>query len=150
MSETKSTKARILELEEKLEARRAKREALADEQHLRDLEAKDVLEDEHGTLASVAVARHVQGQPTRAFCRTPTRAEYKRYKDLIFRAANDRKGAATATKDAQEQLARACWVYPRTEEEQDAMLEAFPGLLTPLGLAASALAEGKTEDAGKD
>lgn len=143
-------KSKIEELEQKLEERRAARERAETEQYERDLEARIELEDEHGTIAAVTVARFVKGQPTRAYLRTPTSAEYKRYKDLIFRAANDRKGAAIATKNAQEQLARACWVYPTTEEAQDAMLEAFPGLLTPLGMAAAALAEGKAEDAGKD
>lgn len=150
MSDEKKPKSRIEELEEQLEARRAKREEAEKAQYEKDLVARIELEDELGTVAAVTVARHVAGQPTRAFLRTPTSAEYKRYKDLVFRAATDRKGAAMATKAAQEQLARACWVYPRTEEEQEAMLEAYPGLLTPLGHAAATLAEGKTEDAGKD
>ena len=37
-----------------------------------------------------------------------------------------------------------------TEDERAAMLEAFPGLLTPISMAAAALAEGKTEETGKD
>lgn len=146
--QTKMTRAE--QLEQKLEERRVARAKAEETQYEADLEARLDLEDEHGTIAAVAVTRHVPGQPTRAYLRTPSSAEYKRYKDQIFRAANDRKGAAIATKNAQELLARACWVYPKTEEAQDAMLAAFPGLLTPLGMAAAALAEGKTEDAGKD
>jgi hypothetical protein len=70
-------------------AERAKAE---EAQYEKDLGALIALEDEHGSIASVKVSRFVAGQPTRAFLRTPNAAEYKRYKDLVFRAAADKRG----------------------------------------------------------
>jgi hypothetical protein len=138
------------ELEAQLAEIKRSRDDGEEKQSLEDLEAEVALTIEHGTVAGVKVARFVPGHPVRAFVRTPTSPEYKRYKDLIFRAANEKKGAAMSGKAAQEQLARACWVYPASDEAKDAMLEAFPGLLTPISQAATSLAEGQTEDTGKD
>ena len=141
--------SKVEELEAKLAAKRADRAKAEEAQYEKDLGALIELEDEHGSIASVKVSRFVAGQPTRAFLRTPNAAEYKRYKDLVFRAAADKR-AATSAQAAQEQLARSCWVYPAGDAAQVAMLEAFPGLLTPLSMAAAALAEGKAEEVGKD
>jgi hypothetical protein len=139
---------KIEELEAKLEERRLARAKAEEAQYEKDLEARIELEGVHGTIAAVKVSRFVHGIPTRAYVRMPTASEYKRYKDLIFRAAAD-KGAKTSAQRAQEDLARSCWVYP-SGEEQAAMLEAIPGLLTPISMASLALAEGKNEETGKD
>lgn len=139
----------VAELEAKLEAKRAERAKAEEQQYEKDLEARIALEDEHGTVAAVKVSRFVHGQPTRAYLRTPNAAEYKRYKSQMFAAAGGKKGGVSQ-QQAQELLAQACWAYPSGKEAQDAMLEAFPGLLTPLSIAAAALAEGKAEDEGKD
>lgn len=140
--------SKVEELEQKLADRRAARAKAEEAQYEKDLEARIELEDEHGSIASVSVARFVAGHPTMALLRTPTSAEYKRYKAQMFRAAAEKK-AAVGQQAAQELLAGACWVYPKTEDERAAMLEAFPGLLTPISMAAAALAEGKTEETGK-
>lgn len=142
--------SKVEELEQKLADRRAARAKAEESQYEKDLEARIELEDEHGSIASVSVARFVPGHPTCALLRTPSVAEYRRYKAQMFRAAAEKKGAAVGQQAAQELLANACWVYPKTEEERAAMLEAFPGLLTPISMAAAALAEGKTEETGKD
>lgn len=145
MSETPTR----LEQLEKLRADRLAEKAKAQEaQYLVDLEARIALEEEYGTVACVEVTRFVPGQPTRAFIRTPKASEYKRYKAHVFASAQKKKNSMSL-EEAQEQLATACWIYP-PKEAQSAMLDAFPGLLTPLGAAASALAEGKTEEEGKD
>lgn len=133
---------------EEREARRAAREKAEAEQREKDLDARDELEDEHGAIASVRVARFIPGQPTCAHLRMPTGAEYKRYKDTVFRAKA--KDNTKAISDAQEVLAQACWVYPREKKDREAMLEAFSGILTPIFVAATALAEGQAEEAGKD
>lgn len=140
--------SKVAELEAKLAAKRAERDAAEEEQYEKDLEARIDLEDEHGTIAAVKVSRFVPGQPTRAFIRTPSSAEYKRYKAQMFASAGGKKGAISPEK-AQEMLAEACWVYPAKKEDKDAMLESFPGLLTPMSMAAAALAEGVSEEEGK-
>lgn len=117
------------------------------QQELVDLQELAKLRDEHESIGAVKMARFRRGQPTRAGFRMPERPEYKRYNDLIFRAAGDKKSAGI--RDAQEQLARVCWVYPTTKEGRDAMLEAFPGVLTSIALGAAKLAEGAEEDEGK-
>lgn len=141
--------SKVEELEAKLQAKRAERAKAEEAQYEIDLQARLDLEEEHENLSSVQVPRFTPGQPTRAYVRTPNAAEYKRYKDLTYKAVRDPK-ATTSIQGAQEQLARACWVYPGTKEAQDSMLAAFPGLLTPLSSQAVALAEGKGEDEGKD
>ncbi len=140
--------SRSEELEAKLEAKRAERAKDEEAQYEKDLEARIELEDEHGTIAAVKVSRFAKGQPTRAYLRTPSSAEYKRYKAQMFASAGNKK-AALSPLQVQEQLAEACWVYPAGREAQAAMLEAFPGLLTPLSMAAAALAEGAAEEEGK-
>ncbi len=140
--------SRAEELEAKLEAKRAERAKAEEAQYEKDLEARIALEEEHGTIAAVKVSRHVAGQPTRAYLRTPTSAEYKRYKAQLFALAGGKK-CALSPQGVQEQLAESCWIYPAGKEAQAAMLEAFPGLLSPLSQAATALAEGAAEEEGK-
>lgn len=136
---------------EQLEARRAERKdtlsRARDDQYLMDLEAREQLEDEHGAIAAVEVSRFVRGQPTFALVKTPTGAQYKRYKDQIFKAAQAKNTAMS--REAQELLANSCWVYPLTPEQRGSMIDTFPGLLTPLSMAAMSLAEGKQEEEGK-
>ncbi len=140
--------SRTEELEARLEAKRAERAKAEEAQYEIDLEARIDLEDKHGTIASVKVSRFTPGQPTRAYLRTPDASEYKRYKASMFASAGNKR-AALSPQQIQEQLAEACWVYPATKEAKAAMLEAFPGLLTPLSMAAAALAEGTAEEEGK-
>lgn len=137
----------VEELEAELAKRAEAREKAEGVQYARDLEARLELEEAHGTLAAVRV-RFKDGFPTRAYLRTPTEAEYKRFFATIqktVRAKNDE-----GVRKAQEQLARAVWVYPRMQEEKDAMIEAFPALLVSIGTCAETLASGKAEDEGKD
>lgn len=135
---------RLEGLEAKLEERRIARNAARDEQKAVDLEAKFALLDEFDTLATVEATGFKPGVSVLAFVRAPNAAEYKRYKDQLFRAAD--KKSAMASKDAGELMARACWVYPPVGEAQSAMLEAFAGLVSSISAAAIALAEGKVEE----
>jgi hypothetical protein len=141
--------SKVAELEAKLEAKRLEKAKAEEAQYEVDLEARIALEDEHDAIAAVKVSRFVAGQPTRAYLRTPNGAEYKRYKAQMFAAGSGKK-CPLSPQQIQEQLAQACWVYPAGKEAQDAMLAAFPGLLTPLSMAAASLAEGKAEDEGKE
>lgn len=147
MSGDDPTLTRAEQLEAKLEANRKARAVEEEAQYEKDLDARLALEEEHGTVAAVKVARFVPGQPTRAYLKTPTAPQYKRYKDQIHRAVD--KKNIQSQQEAAELLAKSCWIYPASKEAQAAMLEAFPGLLTPLGNAASSLAEGKSEEEGK-
>lgn len=135
---------RIEELEARRAARRAEREQAEREQYAQDLEALEALEDEHGTVAAVKVAMFTPGFPTRAFIKTPTNAQYKRYVDQVGKAVE--KKNQKSQREAQEILAKSCWIYPKEEADRAAMLEKFPGLLTTIALAGAALAEGKAEE----
>lgn len=145
MSETKS---RIEELEGQLAKKRADREKAEAAQYEKDLEARLALEDEHGGVVGVQMPRHVPGQPTRAYLRTPNPSEYKRFKDRLHRSLLGEKKNVAEQQAAAEQLGRACWIYPASDEDKSSMLDAFPGLLTSISNAAAQLAEGKREDEG--
>lgn len=137
----------IAELEK---ARADALEALAKDekrQYVADLKARLELEENHGTIAAVKVSRFVRGFPTRAFVRMPSSAEYSRYKKQTF-AAHEKK-SIDGQRVAGDLLAASCWIYPKTDEERAAMLEAFPGIQTSILLAATALAEGRAEEEGK-
>lgn len=138
---------KIQQLEEKRELLKNERAKLEKAQYAVDLEARIELEEEYESIAGVKVVKFVRGQPTHAFVRSPKPGEYKRYKDLVFRT--QQKQDSKGTKEAQEQLATSCWVYPKTKEEREKMLEEFPGILTPIALAAINLAEGRAEEEGK-
>lgn len=137
---------------EEIQEERAKRKELhaqaEQEQFATDLEALNDLEIEHGdgTIGAVSV-RFVQGFPTRAFFKTPSSIQYKRYVDQVHKAVD--KKNTSAQRAAQETLAKSCWVYPKDADAQAAMLESFPGLLTSIALAAASLAEGRAEEEGK-
>lgn len=140
-------KSRVEQLEEAISKKRAARDQAEEDQYATDLEARMSLEEDLGELAAVRV-KFKPGQPTRAYLRTPTDPEYKRFFQTIqkmTRAKNDE-----GTKKAQEQLARSCWVYPTTPEARASMLLEYPALLVSIGLCAERLAGGKAEDEGKD
>lgn len=140
-------KSKLEEIQERRTERAKAEAAAAEAQLVTDLEALEVLEEEHGVIAAVKVARFREGHPTRAFLRTPKPAEYKRYVDSVSKSYE--KKNQRGQRDAQEILAKSCWVYPEDDKAKDAMLEAFPGLLTSIAIAAAALAEGKQEEEGK-
>jgi len=140
--------SRLAEIQAQYEAKRAAEAAAADDQRATDLEARMCLEDEHGRLAAVSVSRHVKGQPMSAFVRTPTSAEYKRYRDMVHRAV--KKDNVGEQQKALDMLGQSCWVYPAAKEARDAMADAFPGIVMQLAVAAAALAEGKAEAEGKE
>ena len=142
------------ELEERARLRaegRAKAEA---EQRLKDLTAKESLEEEYdGAIATAKVSRFKPGVPTMAIVRVPLPEHYKRFKDQVAKAAKSEN--AKSQLEAAELLAKASWVYPapqtdgRMSDEQNAMLDAFPGILTTLGNLAAKLAEGSAAEEGK-
>jgi hypothetical protein len=85
----------------------------------------DALEDQHKRIAVVRgkpypTRRNPDPGPSwECVFRKPSRAEYKRFRQLI---SND----ATRS-DAQEQMARACVVYP-SPQAFDALLEDWPAI----------------------
>jgi predicted RNase H-like nuclease len=140
--------SRVEELLKARDKQLADRAAAKEAQFEKDLEARIELEAEFGQVVAIDMPRFVPGQPTQAFVRTPDQSQYKRYKSQVYAAAQKKPGAISV-QEAQELLAKACWCYPKTQAERDEMLDAFPGLLTPLSTAAAFLAEGKSEDEGK-
>lgn len=136
------------ELEQRREQKLAERKKKEEQQLVIDMEARDPLEDELGPVAAIQISPFVDGYPARAFVRAPTEVEYKRYTAQVGR--NHEKKSTSGIRDAQDLLAKSCWVYPTTPDERKRMLERFPGLLTTIGIAAARLGEGKQEDEGKD
>lgn len=138
-------KKRIKEAEEKRAELLAKRDAEEAEQTATDLEARFELEVEHGPCAEVKMPVFKKGNPTRAYVRTPTKGEYKRFKDLCNRYEKQ----PAKVQEAIDQLAEGAWVYPASEEARESMLDAYPGLLTSISLVAAELAQGSKAEEGK-
>jgi hypothetical protein len=139
---------RIAELEAKRAAKLAERSAARDAQYAIDLEARIELEELHGTLVAVTAKVHTEGSPTFALVRAPSPVEYKRFVDMVGKAS--KSGNTSAQRTAAEMMARACWVYPEGDEAQSAMLESYSGLLTTMANTVAALAQGESEEQGKD
>lgn len=136
---------KIEELEKKRADVLAARAKAEEAQYEKDLEARFALEDEHGPCAEIKMPVYKGGQPTRAYVRTPAPAEYRRFKDIVQR--NEKNASKQA--EAGEQLARSAWVYPAGDEAKASMLDAYPGLLTIITVAAAELAQGARVDEGK-
>lgn len=143
-----SEKTKLEELQERRASQREAKKVAEREQFEKDYEKLIELEMEHDVVRAVKVDFFVADLPTRAFMRAPNRAEYKRYRDLVNKAAA--KKDAGAVTEAADQLAKACWIYPTEKETREAMLDSFPGLLASIAHEATQLAEGKAEEEGKD
>lgn len=145
----KTAEQRIAEIE----ARRAERaEQLAGqrvEQYAQDMEALDALEAKHGpeNVARLDVKRYVPGHPTFVVLKAPSLQYYRRFCDQVAKAQGS--GDAKTRQNAQDDLAKSCWVYPEEPKARDAMLEAFPGLLLSVCLKAVELVEAKAAEEGK-
>lgn len=141
-------------MSEERDARRAARREAAEkaraEQHEKDLDALDALEEEHGdsNLARLDIEQHVSGQPTLIVLRKPSSVVYKRFVDQVSKAVE--KNNAKARRDAQDLLADSCWIYPATPEERAAMIEHFPGIKVSIAIRANQLVEAKAAEEGKD
>jgi hypothetical protein len=143
-----SAQDKIAEIEARRAARQAKLAVAKEEQYALDLEALDALEVEHGdgAVARLDPERYVEGLPTFVVLKTPSGAQYKRFCDQLAKQAKD---SGKARQDAQDLLAKSCWVYPK-QEEQAAMLADFPGILTSIFVRAMQLVEAKQVDLGKE
>jgi hypothetical protein len=135
---------------EAIEARRAARkEALQqahDAQRVKDLEAIDALEIEHGdsNIATLEVP-YTPDLPTMIAVRCPKPVEVKRYRD---RVKPKKDGSPGDSLGGALELAAVCRVYPDADTYA-ALLEARPGVDAQLGLLAIQLSAGKAEAAGK-
>jgi len=136
---------------EEIEARRAERKAALDDQRkaqlAEDLEALDALEVEHGdaNVARVNVP-YTPGLPTFVVVRAPKAAEFKRYKERI---KSRRDGTPGDPVFAADELGECTRVYP-DKETFSKMLEARPGLTTPMGVASSNMGTGRADESGKE
>jgi hypothetical protein len=136
-------------IEESRAARKAAREEAKAAQRVRDLEAIDALEQEHGddSIKTLAAPRFVEGLPSLVAVRPPTASEYKRFQDQILRAKENLSERSKAV----NLLAESCWAYPSKDEKdlRGRIAEAFPGILSSLGIAATKLAEMEIQEEGK-
>ena len=140
----------LRELEEKrAQLRAAKIDAPRAEQLEKDTAAILELEiAQDAPLHTMTVPGYKPGAPVRIAFRSPSRAEYKRYLDLVGRAGQ--KGDAAKRQEAQLQLADVCLVYPTEKDPlREALLEAYPGALISLAIEAAAVAELTSEAEGK-
>lgn len=135
-----------------IEARRAaRREAAAaarEAQFVKDMEALDALEEQHGPnqVKALHAKSYVAGLPTFIVVKSPGGTSYyKRFADQV-RAAKNHKGAEAA---AQDMLARSSIVYPADEETLGRMLDAFPNMLNDAALAAIEFVRLEAEDEKK-
>lgn len=137
------------ELDERRAKRKAEYEAAKAAQYLKDREALDALEVEHGQgMVGIAeTPRYVPGLPVLVFFRSPKPAEYTRYTDQYGRATE--KQSTAGKRDALSLLGRTCWLHPTDEETKKAIFEAFPGLLVAVGLGVAKKAEADAEAEGK-
>lgn len=135
---------------EEIEAARATRreaaKAARDEQRLKDLEALDALELEHGDgrVKDLDLPAFVAGLPTLVVVRTPQATEYKRFRDQQRRAG----GKGEESGKSMDLLATTCVAYPDPETYKR-VCDAFPGTHDAAGLAAIKLAEAKGAAEGK-
>jgi hypothetical protein len=137
------------------EERRLRKEALEkqhDEQHATDLAALSALEVEHGdgNVKPIKV-RFEPGLPTLVVVRKPKPPEYNRYYSEVKVKANGKPGDA---RKGAEDLGALCLLYPPKDTDEDdtraRLLEARPGLLSQVGVAAATMAYGDEVDEGKD
>jgi len=132
---------------EEIEKRRADRKAalseLEKEQYAKDLEALDVLEQEHGdsNVDSLRVP-FTPGLPVLVAVKTPSKLLVKIYKDRL------REAKPNPTKAAEE-IGGKCLVYP-DQETYEQMLEARPGIATQTGLSALKLSTARATAEGED
>lgn len=146
-------------LDEKIEARQARRKALRaalEEQRkaqlLEDLDAIENLEVELGpanieTLETV----YTTGIPALVAVRNPKKAEIDRYQDSIKPETKGQKIVVGDIAKAQAQLGGACLVYPpRDSELHKQLLELRPAIKVQAGQAALAIAEARREAEGKE
>ncbi len=127
--------------------RKLELDKLEDEQAGIDLEAINLLEEEHGdNNIAVIVVPFTPGSVTRVATRTPKPEEIKRYRSRI---RPKKMGEMPNLHDGAAELAAVTRVYPN-DEAWALVLSQRPGLDTQLGLKAANLASGSEEEAGKD
>lgn len=142
------------EIQAKLDEAKAKRAAKLDVlenarmvQELADREAIAELESDGEPLVIMNLKGYRAGCPVAVIAaRHPKNAEYKRYKDLVNRAAQKNDSAARLTE--QERLGNACIVYPSPEVR--AQLQDYcPGLAISVGVEIAKYGEAAAVEEGK-
>jgi len=140
--------SKVEEIEKRRSERRKAHDDARDAQALKDLEAIDALEAEHGEpLHTMTANGFKHGVAVKVAFRAPSPTEYKRYCDMVGRA--QQKNDAIERRRAQEMLAASCLMYPPEGEARKAMLEAFPGVLISLAIESAKVAELRNEEEGK-
>lgn len=139
---------------EAIESRRAKRREDTEKarlvQYEIDMVALDKLEDEHGEnlVKALHVSEFIKGQPTFVVVKSPSGTSFhKRFCDRI-RAAKGSKNEPRLSAEAQDELAKACIVYP-IEGALASMVEAFPGILNNAAAVAVEFVGVKAEEEKK-
>lgn len=134
----------IQDIEARRAARKAATELAREEQRVKDMEALDSLEIEHGDGRVVAIDLGFfdPGLPTFVVARMPAPIERKRYEDMCVRKTD---GAAL---EAAKMLASVCVVYP-DKDTYEKVKERCTGIHTTVALEAIQLGAGKRREEGK-
>lgn len=135
------------EIEAARAARRAGIEARKAEQLVRDMEALDAAEIEHGDdmVKPVHLNTWSPGLPTFVVVRMPTGIEFKRFQDMAKKQPNGKDGDAVK---ASNLLADVCVIYP-SKEDYARVREACPGVHIVAGTTAADMSAARAEEAGK-
>lgn len=142
--------SRLDDIKAKRAALLEQRRAAEEDQRATDYEAIYAIEDATGEVLRVLEVEHVSGLPCTIGVRAPSAHEVKRYHDrLRLRVSRSGRPETADAIGAQEELGRACTVYPQGEV-LDRLEEARPGLRVSAGMAAVALAQAREADEGKD
>ncbi len=153
MTERKSEDLK-LSPREAAEAKRAARKAALnpeyDAQRVTDIEAVDLLEQEHGdSNVKLINVPFSPGMPTCVACRVPNPNQMKRYRSRVKPGKDSRnRDKDIDYEGAAAELGESCRVYP-DKETFDRLCEARPGLLVQVGLRALELGTGEEEAEGK-
>lgn len=150
MSEAEDLDAELGRLQLDRQARESKKALEFKRQQVADLKALARLEDDNPTMvyAAVEAPSFVPGFPTKVYVRMPDTLTHRRFNTQVQSGLD--RNSTKAKQEAIDLLGQSCWVYPEDPKDRDAMLTAFPGLLTWLGVAAQKLIAAKVEEEKKE
>lgn len=143
------TADKLAEIKERRAARKEAATKERDEQYVKDMEALDALEAEHGegSVAPLEVTGFVKGLPTLVVVKSPGGTSfYKRYSDQVRKAGKNTQAIGAA----QDLLGEASIVYPSDKEVREQMFAQFPGTVITAAIRALKFVELEAAEEKKD